>query len=282
MATILTLKRRIKTAGNVSKTTKAMQMIAASKLKKAQDAAVLSRPYVEKLGSLSKNLSAKIEKDNLHPYMKENGTGNTLYIVISPDKGLSGGLVSNLTREIFQQPLNKNDLFITVGKKAEGAVFSLGKEVLATFPFGTILPEFDTVYPVIRIINEYFLSGKVSAVKIISTKFTSVFTQTPGVNTVLPVKFEGELNHSNNGMLFEPNLDELLPSLLEHYIEMEIYQSLLENYASEQAARMVAMKNATDNANDIIKELKLEYNKIRQEKITNELLDIIGGQFAYA
>lgn len=282
MATILTLKRRIKTAGNVSKTTRAMQMIAASKLKKAQDSAVLSRPYVEKLGSLSKNLSTKLEKDNLHPYMKENGLGNTLFIVISPDKGLSGGLVSNLTRELFQISSNKNDLYISIGKKAEGSVFSLGKEVLATFPFGTSLPPFDTVYPIVKIINEYFLNGKITSVKIISTRFTSVFTQTPTVKTILPIKFESEMKNGNNGMLFEPNLDELLPPLLEHYLEMEIYQSLLENYASEQAARMVAMKNATDNAKEIIKELQLEYNKIRQEKITNEILDIIGGQFAYA
>ncbi len=282
MASILTLKRRIKTAGNVSKTTRAMQMIAASKLKKAQDSAVLSRPYVEKLGSLSKKLSTKIENDNLHPYMRENVLENNLYIVISPDKGLSGGLVSNLLREVYQTSKNKNDFFITIGKKAEGGVFSLGRDVLATFPFGTSLPPFDAVYPITQIVNDYFLNGKISSVKIISTRFTSVFTQTPTVKTILPIKFEGEFKNGNNVTLFEPGINELLPSLLEHYLEMEIYQSLLENYASEQAARMVAMKNATDNAKEIIKELKLEYNKIRQEKITNEILDIIGGQFAHA
>ncbi len=282
MASILALKRRIKTAGNVSKTTKAMQMIAASKLKKAQDSAVLSRPYVEKLSNLSKNLSTKIENDNLHPYMKENQLENSLYIIISPDKGLSGSLVSNLLREVYQISKNKNDYFITIGKKAESGVFSLNKEVLATFPFGTSLPQFSVVYPIVKIINEYFLTGKISSVKIISTRFTSVFTQSPTIKTILPIKFEGESKNGNNVMLFEPAVSELLPSLLEHYLEMEIYQSLLENYASEQAARMVAMKNATDNATDIIKELKLEYNKIRQEKITNEILDIIGGQFAHA
>lgn len=281
MATILALKRRIKTAGNVSKTTRAMQMIAASKLKKAQEAAVLSRPYVEKLGGLSKNLSTKIEKDKLHPYMRDNNGSSTLYIVISPDKGLSGGLVSNLLREVYDVSKDKNDYFISIGKKAESGVFSLNREVLATFPFGTSLPPFDMVYPVVKIINEYFLSGKVSSIKIVSTRFTNVFSQTPTVRDILPIKFEGEAT-GNGSMLFEPNLEELLPSLLEHYLEMEIYQSLLENYASEQAARMVAMKNATDNARDIIKELQLEYNKIRQEKITNEILDIIGGQFAHA
>ncbi len=281
MASILSLRRRIRTAGNVSKTTRAMQMIAASKLKKAQDSAVLSRPYVEKLSALSKNLSGKIETDNLHPYMKENGLENTLYIIISPDKGLSGGLVSNLTRELFESTKNKNDIFITIGKKAEPGVFSLDKEVLASFPFGTSLPPFETVYPVIKLVNDYFLNNKVGSVKIISTKFTSVFSQEPVIKEILPVKFE-EKSEGTNGMLFEPAIEDLLPSLLEHYIEMELYQNLLESYASEQAARMVAMKNATDNAKEIIKELQLEYNKIRQEKITNEILDIIGGQFAYA
>lgn len=282
MATLLILKRRIKTARNVSKTTKAMQMISASKLKKAQDAAVSSKPYVEKLENLSKNLSEKIDKDNLHEYMKIPSSKAKLLIVISPDKGLSGGLVTNLIREVYKYTSSDKVYYITIGKKAEAAVSLLNKEIIASFPFGTTLPQFDIVYPVTKLVNEYFLGNKVSEVKILSTKFSSVFTQVPELKQILPVKLESEQKVENLSTVFEPNVSELLPDLLQHYLEMLIYQGFLESYASEQAARMIAMKNATDNALDIISELQLEYNKTRQEKITNELLDIGGGsQISY-
>ena len=280
MATLLTLKRRIKTARNVSKTTKAMQMISASKLKKGQDAAVASKPYVEKLDYVTKTIAHKIDIDKMPEYMKVKENNGKLLIVISPDKGLCGALTTNLIREIIHFNPAGKIYYVTIRKKAEQAVASLNKEIVATFPFGTTLPEFDTVYPLLRIIDEYFLSGKVSEVKILSTKFSSVFTQTPKITDILPVRLENGVK-DNDVTLFEPNQDELLPDLLQHYLEMIIYQSLLESYASEQAARMIAMKNATDNALDIISELQLEYNKTRQEKITNELLDIEGGSQIY-
>lgn len=283
MASLLILKRRIKTAKNVSKTTKAMQMIAASRLKKAQEAAISSMSYAQKLDTLSKSLAAKIDKDNLHEYMKTpEGTNAKLLIVISPDKGLCGGLVTNLLREVLHFNTTGKVYYITVGKKAENAVSSLNKEIVASFPFGTSLPNFDVVYPLTKLINEYFLSGKVSEVTILSTKFSSAFSQVPGFNTLLPIKIDNSFKENGSSLIFEPSLEELLPDLLQHYLEMVTYQSLLESYASEQAARMIAMKNATDNAMDMISDLNLEYNKSRQEKITNELLDIGGGsQIAY-
>jgi F-type H+-transporting ATPase subunit gamma len=278
MATLLILKRRIKTAKNISKTTKAFQMIAASRLKKAQNAAISSKPYVEKLDYLSKSLAGKIDADSQNEYMKTPvGINYKLLIVISPDKGLSGGLVTNLMRELIHFNQEGKNYYITIGKKAEAAVSSLNKEIIASFPFGNSLPLFDVVYPLAKLVNEYFLGKKVSEVKILSTKFASVFTQIPQINTLLPVKLDEETKTDNSLTLFEPNANELIPDLLQHYLEMVIYQSLLESYASEQAARMIAMKNATDNALDMISELQLEYNKSRQEKITNELLDIGGG-----
>jgi len=279
MATLLTLKRRIKTTANVSKTTKAMQMISASRLKKAQNAAESSKPYVQKLDYLSKNLARKIDKEQMHEYMKTpTETNAKLLIVISPDKGLCGSLVTNLIREVLHYSASGKIYYITIGKKAETTVASLNKDIIASFPFGTSLPDFEAVYPIAKIINEYFLGKKVAEVKIISTKFTSVFTQNPGLNNLLPVTLTEEIKESASSVtLFEPNVEELLPDLLQHYLEMVIYQSLLESYASEQASRMIAMKNATDNALDMISELQLEYNKSRQEKITNELLDIGGG-----
>ena len=284
MATLLTLRRRIKTARNVSKTTKAMQMIAASKLKKAQNAAVASKPYVQKLEELSKQISVRTDKDNLHKYMlKPENTNSKLYIVISPDKGLCGGLVTNLMREVVKMDDKSKHFFITVGKKAENYVSMLNKEIIASFPFGTTLPSFEVVYPLANIIDQYFLSKKVSEVIIITTKFTNVFSQAPQISTLLPITLLEETKQIESTMLFEPTTDELLPDLLQRYIEMMLYQSILESYASEQASRMIAMKNATDNALDIIESLRLMYNKSRQEKITNELLDITGGmQSAYA
>lgn len=277
MATLLVLKRRIKTAKNVSKTTKAMQMIAISKLKKAQDAAVASMPYVEKLESLSKNIAAKTEKENYHEYMKKTQIKAKMLIVISPDKGLCGGLVTNLLREVLRFGSNEKVYYVTVGKKAENSVASLNKEIVASFPFGSTLPAFESIYPIAKIVEEYFLGKKVSEVVILSTKFTNILTQTPSFTNLLPVVLESNEQKNSSSTLFEPNVENLLSDLLNRYLEMILFQSLLNSYASEQAARMIAMKNATDNAMDIIYELQLDYNKTRQEKITNELLDIGGG-----
>lgn len=279
MANINLLKRRIQTAQNVSKTTRAMQMIAASKLKRAQEAALMARPYVEKLTELSQNLASKIEKDNMHPYMVGNDSNKNLTIVISPDKGLCGSLITNLAKEIIISE-SKNISYLALGKKMELVLGKLGKELVASFPFGTTLPPFDLVYPILQIIDDYFLNKKVSSVSILYTKFQSVFFQKPYLINLLPIKLESSKENESENMLFEPNAEELLPSVLRHFLEMTIYQDILETYASEQASRMIAMKNATDNAKEIIEELKLEYNKGRQEKITNEILDIGGATIA--
>lgn len=279
MASILQLKRRILAAQNVSKTTRAMQMIAASKLKRAQDAALFGRPYAEKLILLSQNLSAKTEGKFTHPYLKPKKIiGKTLVLIFSSDKGLCGGLISNLTRLLLAENLKKETCFyLTVGKKIEGPTARLGKEVIASFKFGTILPSFDAVFPIAKIIDEYFLSQKVDRVSILNSAFLSVFSQTPQVTTVLPIEL-AENEELTAFTLFEPAPETILPALFKHYLEMTIYQHLLESYASEQAARMVAMRNATDNALEIASDLRLAYNKERQEKITNEILDI-GGSF---
>lgn len=276
MATTLTLRRRIKTAQNISKTTRAMQMIAASKLKRAQEAALMARPYVNKLIELTHTLAVD-DQDALHPYMKlRNNTKKTLYIVISPDKGLSGGLVTNLIREYLKHN-NTDAYFITVGKKIEAPVAATNKQLIASFSFGNTLPAFDAVLPIIEIVDDYFLNEKIDSVKIITTHFNSVFSQSPMVIDLLPVAFEPaseENKKATDVLLFEPKPTKLLPPLLKRYIEMVIFQQFLESYVSEQAARMLAMQNATNNAKDIVNQLRLLYNKIRQEKITNEILDI--------
>jgi F-type H+-transporting ATPase subunit gamma len=279
MASTMLLQRRIRTAQNVSKTTKAMQMIAASKLKKAQEAALSSRPYVEKLSEVTRNLTTKLQDTTKPKYMDASvKNGKTLIIVISPDKGLCGGLVTNLLREVLKKNA-KDNTYLTIGKKGENSIAHLGNDLIAAFPFGNTLPAFDVVYPLIKIVDEYFMSGKVERVQILSTHFENLFTQKPHLTTLLPI-MPGEnipKEHTGNEFqLFEPNLDEILPELLNRYIEMVLYQEIIESYLSEQGARMLSMQNATNNAKDIIEDLRLEYNKSRQAKITSELLDITG------
>lgn len=283
MANLLSLKRRIKTAQNVSKTTKAMQMIAASKLKKAQDAALSARPYVEKLTTVSSDITKRVPEENMNEYMKKlTDTDEKLMIIIAPDKGLCGGLVTNLGRELLTfMKENKKITFITVGKKANTLVSIMGESPAASFDFGTTLPAYDAVYPIMSLVDDYFLNKKASEIYILNSDFQSVFAQTPTVTKLLPVQFENTLE-SVSETIFEPSASELLPDLIRHYLEMSVYQAFLESYLSEQSARMLAMQNATDNAKDIIEELRLLYNKSRQEKITNEILDISGGVFANA
>ena len=275
MASLLILKRKIKTTQNVSKTTKAMQMIAASKLNRAQIATLASRPFVEKISNLTKNISGKLDSDEKHPFMRENKSDKTLVIVFSPDKWLCGGMETNLLREIVEFDLkNKNAVYIVIGKKSQTGLATLNKNVIAAFDFGVSLPSFDQVFPIIEIINEQFLTEKVGSVKVIYTNFKNVFLQAPIVSGLLPIKFEEASEKELSETLFEPSAAELLPSLLSQYIEMNLYQFFLENYLSYQAAQMIAMQNATDNALELIKDLKLSYNKSRQEKITSEILDI--------
>lgn len=276
MATIIALKRRIQAAQNVSKTTRAMQMIAASKLKKAQNAALSVRPYVERLNLLTQEVSAGVGEEFTHPYlMPTKIVGKTLLIALSPDKGLCGGLITNLLKEFLSfKDREQNVEYVLIGKKIERQAARLGSEIIASFEFGNTVPAFDTVFPIEKIIDDYYLNGKVDNVKILSAHFASFFTQTPKITTVLPITLPEENKQELNFHLFEPNAKDVMPSILKHYLEMMIYQNLLESYLSEQASRMISMQNATSNANDIIEDLKLEYNKTRQAKITNEILDI--------
>lgn len=284
MASLLQLNSRIKAAQNVSKTTKALQMIAASNLKRAQHAAFSSRPYVAKLDALTKSVAEKVEQKQAFAYLEQRlSSGKSLVIFLTPDKGLCGGLIANLLREFIRNVKNENNMYILVGKKAETYVTKLEKNVIASFKFGTTVPSFDMVYPIIKLIEQHYLSGNVDSVKILGAHFVSIFTQTPKVDTILPIKLnlsEGDIKKQEASYLFEPNASDLLPSLLKQYLEMTIYQHLLESFVSEQGARMIAMQNATTNARDLIEDYKLEYNKTRQTKITNEILDITSTRIA--
>lgn len=289
MANLLALKRRIKAAQNVSKTTRAMQMIAASKMKRAQEATLATRPYVRRLKTLTENVINKTDESFNHAYLNNSQEfKNNLLIIISPDKGLCGGMITNLVREfrLYQSQENSPEA-ITIGRKLEGYLTYLGQKSLASFLFGNITPAFDMVYPILRLIDEQYLTGKVGSVKVLYTHFNSIFNQEPKIMPLLPFianQFTNPedipLKPTQAEYLYEPSVNKILPSLLKHTLEMSLYQFLLESFVSEQAARMIAMQNATDNADDIIAELQLDYNKTRQAKITSEILDIGSGAFA--
>jgi len=282
MANTLELRRRIKTAQNVSKTTRAMQMIAASKLKRAQAAVVASRPYVTSLIELTRKLAPKDEE-------KRQITGKTLYILISPDKGLSGALNSNVIKEYAKLRSDDKNIFITIGKKITNAVASSNKNLLASFSFGNTLPLFEQILPIKELIEQQYAEEKIDSVKIICSQFQSVFLQVPKTIDLLPLqltKAEEIKGIKETGIIeqaefiFEPSKEDLFPELVKRYVEMVLYQQFLENYASFNAAQMIAMQNATDNAKDIVSELQLLYNKARQEKITKEILDISSAALA--
>src|SRR3989344_5092489 len=188
-----------------------MQMIAASKMKRAQDATLASRPYVEKLSLLTKRAAGRTTDTFSHPYITKQEGNKTLGIVISPDKGLCGGMITNVTRE-YTKLSSKDYVFVAVGKKAEKSLPYFGKNLIASFHFGNTIPTFDMVYPLITIINEQYLTQKVQRVEIISSKFVSIFTQKPGIQQLLPLSPETlqQDNTLTTDMLFEPHVTEIL------------------------------------------------------------------------
>lgn len=279
MASLVNLKRRIRIARNIAKTTRAMQMVAASKVKRAQESAVKGRPYAEKLFSVVRNLAKGTENDERHPLLIKREKGKILLIVFSPDKGLCGSLVTNIIREFYSSNFadTKETLYLTVGKKLSRTINRLGGNLLADFPTGTALPTFEQIPPLAKIIIEGFLKNDFREVFVLYAKFLSLFRQEAALTKLLPIELSAQESSPEAVLidyLFEPNTREVLETLLPHYLESELYHFLLEAYASEQAARMLAMQNATENANEIINFLTLEYNKARQEKITSEILDV--------
>lgn len=274
MASSRVIKRRIKSAKNIAQITKAMQMVAASKMKKAQNQAINTRPYANELLTAVNSLRGKVDP-SIHPLLSSKEEGVEAVVLIAPDKGLCGGLVTNLSRSLLDK--NKNTSFIVLGKKGRDTVLRLGLNIEAYFDLGISQPKYEIVPPIAETIIAGFISGKYSKVSVVYTKFINTLSQKPITETILPLSIEKILDEEQKNFkeyIFEPNPNHVLDALLPHYVEMELYQIILESYASEQSARMMAMKNASDNAKDIIGELTLSYNKIRQALITNEIADI--------
>lgn len=270
------LRRRIKTSKNIAQIAKAMEMISASKIKRAQDAVQSNKPYAQRILELTTKISSNNNSSFTHPYIEKNESPVSLIIAFSPDRGLCGALNTNLSKLYLQIP--KDAVIIAHGRRAAQFMIKIGITPIAVFESGTTLPSYQRVYEIIELVNEYFLTKKVGSVDVIYSDFVSFFTQTPVRKTLLPL----EIPQSDSGPLskytFEPDPQQLLSELLPYYLETNIYSILLEAYTSEQAARMLAMQNAKNNAIDIAEFLTLSYNKSRQEKITNEILDLNSGQ----
>jgi F-type H+-transporting ATPase subunit gamma len=279
------LRRRIKSVSSTAQITKAMQMVAASKMRKAQDAALVGRPFVRLLYRIQRAATVRI-RDFQHPLLEVRPVQKRAVILIGADKGLCGSLNSNLFR-LASQFDPKSTMFIAAGKKAAQFVARTQRTLVAEFQYADS-PRFPEARAIATCARDLFLKKEVDQVLIVATRFINTLSQQALALEFLPVGeikalrvpgVESEtLESDTSETLFEPNTEVVLGYLLSHYLDIYVYQILLNAKASEQSARMISMKNATDNADSLIKDLKLEYNKLRQGNITRELLEIAGGQ----
>jgi F-type H+-transporting ATPase subunit gamma len=284
------IRRRIKSVKNTAQITKAMQMVAASKMRRAQQAALSGRPYADLMNKVLAEVSAGAGEFS-HPLIEQGSGEKRALIVISSDKGLCGGLNSNLFREASKAP-KESTVFVSAGRKASQFLARTKRDLAAEFSYKDA-PQFAEARAISKMAQDMFLKGEVSGVDVLFTNFISTLVQKPEIKTFLPIGeihgieagVDGESNEKaleagNTEFLFEPNPQDVFGNLLPHYLNFQMYQYLLESKASEHSARMVAMKSATDNAQQLIKDLTLEFNKLRQSMITNELLEITSAAMA--
>ena len=283
MPSVRDIRLRIRSVENTAKITKAMSMIAASKMRRAQEAALLSRPYSVGLSALLANLAAQPhDRDDLPPLLRTREVNRVELILITPDRGMTGGLNSNILRAAgeFMQPYGGNASVLAVGKKGRDFMVRAGANVRAVFTDISDRPSITDITPVAHLAMEAYSEGEVDAVHMAYADFVNTTVQRPAVQQLLPA-IPAELRPQDAvGYIYEPDALTVLGELIPRFIEIQIFHALLENIASEQSARMVAMRSATDNANEMIVDLTLVMNKARQESITNELLDIVGGAAA--
>jgi F-type H+-transporting ATPase subunit gamma len=280
------LRRRIRSITNTSQITRAMQMVAASKMRKAQQTTLMTRPFARLLYRIQR-CATTASSEFIHPLLEVREVRKRAVILVGTDKGLCGALNTNLFREAVRfDPATT--LFITAGKRQSQFIARTHRQLAAEFTF-TDSPRMDEARPIANFARDLFLKGEVDEVNVVATLFINTLTQKPGVVEFLPIgeikgmKIPGvesdvDLASDTNEVLFEPSPETVLSYLLGHYLNIFMYRVLLEAKASEQSARMVSMKNATDSASGLTEDLTLEYNKLRQGNITKELLEIAGGQ----
>jgi F-type H+-transporting ATPase subunit gamma len=290
MANLRDIRRRIKSVKNTSQITKAMQMVAATKMRRAQQAAIALRPYTQRLDEMAGRLYENIGPNEVsHPLLQQRkGNGKTAVVVLTSEKGLCGPLNTNLLREVLRTD-SPDKVYVSVGRKGRQTLARLKKNLLADFELKDS-PTFSESKTISRFLLQEFEKGAFDAVEIYYNRFVNTLSQVPTRFPVVPIGADtltGARNGHTNGhpdasgkptigltYNFEPDAHELLSSLLPYYVHLVVYNKILESRASEHSARMVAMKAATDNAKQLVKDLTLEYNKARQAGITNEILEI--------
>ena len=279
MASQRDIRRRIQSSKNIKQITRAMQFVAASKLKRAQDATLQARPYSSKLDELLADLATVLSGED-HPLLVRREGGKRLIVLITTDRGLAGALNTNTIRFAAQQITGTpGDLtVVTVGRKGRDAMRRARVPLEAHFEGFGERPSFADVLPLARLITDDYLAGTYDRVDIVYSAFVSTLTQRPSMDELLPITpSEDTEGIPGNQFIFEPSASAVLEQLLPRYVATRLFQAVLESKASEESSRMVAMKNATENAEELIEDLTLAYNKVRQSNITREMIEIASG-----
>ncbi len=282
MATIRQIRRRIRSVQSTAKITKAMELVAASKMRRAQQRALAGRPYAERMNWVLADLAETLpllDPDAVHPLLRRREVRSAGVVFVTPSRGLCGGLPANMNRRAgaLTLELGVPAKFVAVGRKGRDFLHRTNVPVRAEFTELGDYPEYQEVLPVARVVIDDYLAGEVDQVFLVYPYFVNTMTQQPEARQLLPVEPPQEAATHGVDYLYEPDRETVLAEILPRYVEMQIYEAILEGIASEQSARMVAMRNATEAADEMIEELTLTYNKARQEQITKELLDIVGG-----
>jgi F-type H+-transporting ATPase subunit gamma len=273
------IRRRIGAVRNIKQITRAMQFVAASKLKRAQESTLAARPYSDKIDEVLADLAAVLGGED-HPLLAERQGGRRLIVLLTTDRGLAGPLNTNTirfaAREITEHP---GDLaVVTIGRKGRDAMRRARVPLEAHFAGFGDRPAFADILPVARLVSDGFVGGQFARVDVIFSRFQSTLVQRPMLDTLLPVTpAEDTEGIPGNQFIFEPNAATVLTRLLPRYVATRLFQAVLESKASEESSRMVAMKNATENAEELIEDLTLSYNKVRQANITREMIEIATG-----
>jgi len=279
------VKTKIASIGSTQKITSAMEMVAASKMRRAQDRMALGKPYAQRIRDVVGHIANAVSEYH-HPYLQEREVARVAYIVISTDRGLCGGLNINLFKTALKSMKSWSDQDVEVdicviGNKAASFFGTVGGNIVAAVKDVGDEPNATDLIGGVKVMLDAFDEGRIDKLFVVSNEFVNTMTQAPTVEQLLPLAATSDSSLKHHwDYIYEPDAQELLDGLLVRYIESQVFQGVVENKACEQAARMLAMKNATDNAGDMIDELQLLYNKARQAAITQELSEIVGGAAA--
>ncbi len=279
MASQRDIRRRIGAVRNIKQITRAMQFVAASKLKRAQDATLASRPYRDMVDEVIADLAAVLDAET-HPLLARREAGTRLFVVITTDRGLCGPLNTNTVRFALKEILDHEGpvRVVTVGRKGRDALRRARVPLEAHFTGFGDRPAFADVTPLTRLVTDDFLAATYARIDLVYPTFVSTLVQRPVLEQVLPILPAADTDGiPGNQFIFEPNPATVLRQLLPRYVATRVYQAVLETTASEMSSKMVAMKNATENAEELIEDLTLSYNKVRQANITREMIEIASG-----